>query len=62
MSNEKQLSREFMLEEKRFQRAKKNALKHIRRAEAWTIIMKDAVSEQHRINKELGNYDQEDEP
>ena len=38
------------------------AKKHIRRAEAWTIIMNDAVNEQHRINKELGNHDQEDEP
>lgn len=56
------LVREFMIQERRYQRAKRNAQKHIRLAEAWNKIMRDATAEQGRINKELDGYDQEDEP
>ena len=62
MAKRKNLLREFFYNVKRFEHAREQAKKHIRRAEAWTIIMNDAVNEQHRINKELGNHDQEDEP
>ena len=62
MSSEKKLIREFMLQEKRYERAKGKTWKHIRLAEAWIKVMDDAVSEQHRINKELGTDGQEDEP
>jgi len=57
MNKEKQLKREFWRQDKRFERAKAKAEKHIRLTEAWVIVMNDAVSEQHRINKELGRYD-----
>ena len=56
------LVREFLIQERRYQHAKRNAQKHIRLAEAWNKIMGDAVVEQDRINKELDGYDQEDEP
>lgn len=56
------LAREFMIQERRYQRAKRKAQKHIRLAEAWNRIMGDACMEQNRINKELGTDDQEDEP
>jgi len=62
MSREKQLRREFWRQEKRFERAKDNVWKYINLADAWKIIMNDAISEQHKINKELGRYGQEDEP
>ena len=53
MSKRKQLFREFMIQEKRYQRAKAKAQKYIHLAEAWNIIMKDAACEQSRINDEL---------
>ena len=53
MSKKKQLEREFMRQDKRFEHAKAQAEKHIRRTEAWTIIMDDTLAEMHRINQEI---------
>ena len=53
MNNKKQLEREFFQQDKRFEQAKAKVEKHIRRAEAWTIIMGDALDEMHRINREI---------
>ena len=53
MSKEKQLHRDFWLEEKRFRRARAEAQKYIRLAQAWQIVMEQAVAEQHRINREI---------
>ena len=53
MSKKKQLEREFMWQDKRFEHAKAQTEKHIRRAEAWMIIMDDTVAEMHRINREI---------
>ena len=62
MGKDSELIREFWSQEKRFERAKRKTQKHIRLAEAWKIVMDQAVAEQHRINKELRSHDQEDEP
>ena len=62
MSKDSRLIREFLYQERRFQRAKEKIQKYIHLAEAWQIIMDDAVREQHRINKEMGDHDQKDEP
>jgi len=51
--NKKRLEREFMRQDKRFERAKAKAEKHIRLTEAWVIIMNDALAEMHRINREI---------
>ena len=53
MSKKKRLEREFMRQDKRFERAKANAEKHTRRSEAWVIIMEDILAEMHRINREI---------
>jgi len=65
MSKKKQLEREFMQQDKRFEHAKAQVEKHIRRADAWVIIMDDTLKEMHRINREIkeaGDDDQKDEP
>ena len=49
----KRLEREFMRLDKRFDHAKAQAEKHIRRSEAWSIIMDDVLAEMHRINREI---------
>lgn len=49
----KRLEREFMRLDKRFDHAKAQAEKHIRRSEAWAIIMDDVLAEMHRINREI---------
>lgn len=51
MSKKKRLEREFMWQDKRFDHAKAQAEKHIRRSEAWVIIMDDVLAEMHRINR-----------
>ena len=53
MSKKKKLLREFMWQDKRFEHAKAKAEKHIRRADAWKIIMDDILAEMHRINLEI---------
>ena len=53
MSKKKRLLREFRYQDKRFERAKANAQKCIRRSEAWVIIMNDVLAEMHRINREI---------
>ena len=53
MSKKKQLEREFMRQDKRFEHAKAQAEKHIRRTEAWVIIMDDILAEMHWINREI---------
>ena len=53
MNKEKSLEREFMRQDKRFEHAKAQADKHIRRSEAWVIIMNDILAEMHRINREI---------
>ena len=53
MSKKKKLEREFMLLDKRFEHAKAQAEKHIRRSEACAIIMNDTLKEMHRINREI---------
>ena len=53
MSKKKRLEREFMRQDKRFERAKAQAEKHIRRSEALVIIMDDVLAEMHRINREI---------
>lgn len=53
MSKKKRLEREFMWQDKRFDHAKAQAEKHIRRSEAWVIIMDDVLAEMHRINREI---------
>lgn len=53
MSKKKRLEREFMWQDKLFDHAKAQAEKHIRRSEAWVIIMDDALAEMHRINREI---------
>lgn len=51
MSKKKRLEREFMRQDKRLGHAKAQAEKHIRRTEAWLIIMDDILAEMHRINR-----------
>ena len=53
MSKKKRLEREFMRQDKRFERAKAQAEKHRRRSAAWLIIMDDIVAKMHRINREI---------
>lgn len=53
MSKKKRLEREFMRKDKRFDHAKAQAEKHIRRSEAWLIIMDDILAEMKRINQEI---------
>ena len=53
MSKKKRLEREFMWQDKRFDHAKAQAEKHIRRSEPWVIIMDDTLKEMHRINREI---------
>ena len=53
MSKKKQLEREFMRQDKRFEHAKAQAEKYIRRSNAWVIIMDDILAEMHRINREI---------
>ena len=53
MSKKKRLEREFMRQDKRFNHAKEQAEKHIRRSEGWRIIMGDVLAEMHRINREI---------
>lgn len=53
MSKKKRLEREFMRQDKRFDHAKAQAEKHIRRSEAWMIIMDDVLAEMRRINQEI---------
>ena len=53
MSKKKQLEREFMRQDKRFNHAQAQAEKHRRRSEAWLIIMEDILAEMHRINLEI---------
>ena len=57
MSKKKRLEREFMWQDKRFDHAKAQAEKHMRRSEAWVIIMDDTLKEMHRINGELKKHD-----
>lgn len=53
MSKKKRLEREFMRQDKHFDHAKAQAEKHIRRTQAWLIIMDDTLKEMHRINREI---------
>ena len=53
MSKKKHLEREFMRQDKRFEHAKAQAEKHIRRSDAWLIIMDDTLAEMRRINLEI---------
>lgn len=53
MSKKKRLEREFMRQDKRFDRAKAQADKHLRRFEAWTIIMDDVLAEMRRIDRKI---------
>lgn len=53
MSKKKRLKREFMWQDKRFEHAKAQVEKHIKRSEAWMIIMDDTLKEMHRINQEI---------
>lgn len=53
MSKKKRLEREFMQQDKRFERAKANVQKCIRKSEAWIIIMQDTLKEMNRINREI---------
>ena len=53
MSKKKRLEREFMWQNKRFDHAKAQAEKHIRRTDAWVIIMNDILAEMYRINREI---------
>ena len=61
MSKKKRLEREFMWQDKRFGHAKAQAEKHIRRSEAWVIIMADTLKEMHRINREINEAGNDDE-
>lgn len=51
---ERQLEREFEMQDRRFQRAMEKANSHMHRAEAYRIIMQDALNELNRINRERG--------
>lgn len=44
--------REWCFQERRYQRAKRKAEKHIRLSDAWIKIMQDAVDKQKRIREE----------
>lgn len=44
--------REWCFQERRYQRAKRKAEKHIRLTDAWIKIMKDAADKQKRICRE----------
>lgn len=46
------MNREWWRQERRYQRAKRKAEKHIRITDAWLNIMKDAVDKQKRIRRE----------